>query len=184
MHLGATENEALKQGGASDDDIGLIENFKRRVAEFNQVFNALLSSGPPKDPALLNEYNSLISRGQTIRNTVGTVMDGINKAVTWAKATFGLNAINGGQLGWFWLIPVAGITATLAVIGKYISDAYMFGEKNKAFKDLTEKQKMTPQQAASVIQQTYGNGTGFFSKVGNIALPGVILVVSWLMLRN
>ncbi len=171
------------------EDQGWIDRFKARIAEFTEVFNRLKgmrgqveASGQAEINA---EYESLITEGDRIQTSIDSVTGGINTAVNWFKATFGLDGIgmaNKGQLGAaIPLLPVAAISGVMAYIGSWIAKVYMFNEKWKRFDDLVAG-GVLPDEAAKVVADISKQPTVFGMDFGKLVVPLLIVGgIFWFM---
>jgi hypothetical protein len=108
------------------------------------------------------EYNDLLSRGSTIRNTVETVtsmIDAVSGAYTsskdWITSLFGVEEPNLGVLPL--IIPAAVIVASLAAMGKWIKDTYIFNRKMDEIAKL-EAKGIDPVTASKIMERVDDSG--------------------------
>ncbi len=168
------------------EDQGIIERFKARIAEFRDLFARLRGVSNQVPAELQGEYHDLISRGSTIQSTIDTITGGINKAVDWFKGAFGMDAVGmarQGQLGLIPLLPVAAITASLALIGYWITDTMKFIKKMNQFEEL-RAQGVSASEAAQAVQTTAEGPPIFGVNMQQWVLPLVIFGGVWWFMRN
>lgn len=192
----ATEGDAYLQAardsGAADADLSLIENLRQRAAEFEMYYQDLLGKGAAiarsGDNAMMQEYGDLIARAETIREKITAATSAIDKAIGWARGTFGSAGMNQlSSLGLVWFLPAAVITAAVAVIGYWVNDyvkfARRFAEQQRIAADLAAR-GMDPaeanRQAAAAVAETvpgWFGGSGTSKVLLWAALLGVGLMV-------
>lgn len=190
MFLGAAE--------LSQDEKGVIEQFKDKAREFWALWENLEDQKhtiSASAPIVQNEYADLMARGSTIRTTVEYVTKTIDKAAQmyrsvrdWLAARFGLDGLSASdvdqrvnEMGLIPLIPIAIITAALAAMGKWISDAYIFSERLAEIKRL-EKQGISPARAAEIVEKTMQKG--MFAGAANLVPIALIGVAALMLLRK
>ena len=168
------------------EDQGIIERFKARIAEFQEWFTRLGQVGDRVPPEMMGEYENLISRGSTIQSTIDTITGGIDKAVSWFKGAFGLDAVTlakRGQLGAIPLLPVAAISGAMALIGYWITDTMQFIRRMDEFERL-RAQGVPPDEAAKAVQTTATAPPLFGMDIQQLVIPLVILGGVWWFMRN
>jgi hypothetical protein len=134
-------------------DKSMIENFRDKARIFIERYEKLkrMDADVRKYPALHQEYTALVGKGTTIRNSVRTVTGGIDNVVGWFNSIFGNDQtpqLDG--LGLLPLIPVAVVIASVAAMGKWGSDVYLFERRLNEAKRL-ENTGMTPGEAAKIV---------------------------------
>jgi hypothetical protein len=133
--------------GVDLDTASLIEKFRFKVGDFLAAVNELAARAPEaaKNPTLKREYDALMSRAGTIKNTVQTVTGLVDKALIAFRSVTGMDG-----LGFIPLLPVAVIGAAVAAIAKWTTDAYTLTQRLNEVKRL-EASGMSPQQAAATV---------------------------------
>lgn len=171
-------------------DIGTIEKFKAKAREFWRLFVALDADKAfirKQSPAIKREYADLMSRGLSIRKTVEFLTGIIDKVSGLIKSVFGgVAAGQMGQLGIIPLIPIAVIAGSLALIGKWISDAMTFRRRVAEIKRL-EARGIPPAEAAAIVAKIMPKG--IFAGIKGLAIPivailGIIIIPKLLDMKK
>lgn len=139
--------------------------------QFMANYNALVELGPyinSQHPELIPQYDALVSAGTDHYNTLlqldktrkyvagwlDWMATGAQQAWDYVKGTIGLE----GTLGLPVVAPIIGLAAALAalaLITKWIVEAYEFAQRLNALQRL-EDQGYTPAQAAAAVNATIG----------------------------
>lgn len=182
---------AAEAAGASSSEIEKIALLKERADLFERAMRKLEEWEPyVVETELEDEWRALLERGYTLRARLEYVFGKVDEAFRWAKGFVGLEGAR-GQLGAFWLIPVAIIAAAIAAIGWWLADyrkfAKKFEEQQRIAGELRE-QGVDPieaeRQAASAVAGTVpGWLAPLRGPLGLIAL-GVGGFVVWRMLGD
>lgn len=171
-----------------------IANFKQKAAQFQQAYNALMSSQAQaaRDPRLKAEWQALANRGFSIRDKIQYITSKVDAAVNWFKSSFGdydltEDAQELGFLPVVALIPIAAIAGVIAVINNYVSDVYLFNKKIAAAEGLISK-GVAPEDVAQIIKgSTPPPAAGIFGGMTNtlkwVAIGGAVLLI-WQMTRK
>lgn len=187
---------AARDAGASEDELALIRNLKGRVADFQAARASLQALGAQvaksNDYDTLIEYGELVNRADSIQSKIESVTQAIDKAMAWARATFGRQGMQDlSDLGIAWFIPVAAIGAALALIGYFLNDYAKFvarfreqqriaGELVAAGADPASAQQQAARAVASTspgwLAQLTGNGMNLTSM---LAIGGLAFL-AWL----
>jgi hypothetical protein len=113
----------------------LISYLKSRAAEFTRTYQNMQAIGPSVAhyPDLYPEYNRLMSRANTIVNTIESAKATANNAYNWLRSTLGLDGMAAVQQGLSGLgfipaalIPIAikaAIIAAVVAVVYWITDA-------------------------------------------------------------
>lgn len=152
-----------------------VNEFRAHIAEFTLNYNNLLAyQGELSNfaPEIQQEYQQLMGRGDTIRNTIETVTQKINEAANWISETFGIGSAN--QLGLAQFLPFAVVAGSITLITKWIKDAI---ELQTRFSELRRLQGegMSADQAANVVSKTAG--AGWFSNFKGALMPIIPIMV-------
>lgn len=119
---------AAEDAGASDREINAIAELKERANVFSEAWEHLQSiESAVKETELEDEYNALMRRGRAIKETVQRAVSAIDDAIGWARGSLGLD--NLGNLGVYWFIPLAVISAATAALGWWIADYRKFAKR-------------------------------------------------------
>lgn len=163
------------------------DKLMERYREFTQLFEWVKNNpvDPEKYPELARDRAKLLSDGEGVKSRVGGTIDTIRKAWTWVRGTTGVEGVQVAQylggLGAIPLIPVAVVTGAVALIAKWINDAYMFSRRLAEIKRL-EAQGVPSAEAARIVAQTMPKG--FFEGGGSYLIPvaivGAVLLVKFL----
>ncbi len=132
---------------------GVGESIKATILDFQKKANDFTSSledlkkregEARRHPQFSEQYDSLINKSGYIVSTVGFLTSAINKAVDY----FGID-LEGDGLGALPLVPIAAIAASIAVMGKWVSDVYIFRQRLNEVRRL-EAGGMDPRRAAEI----------------------------------
>lgn len=148
-----------------------VTAFKLKAKQFQAALDWLLNNRENvaniarDNSALSTEYGNLLNRGQKIKSVLRSVTAKIDTAVQWFKSTFsGYDASaymeESQQMGVLPAVAFVAITAiagAIALMGKYITDVYLFQKKLEEIKRL-ESKGLTPSQAANIVQKTSPQG--------------------------
>lgn len=119
---------AAEAAGASDREISAIAELKERASVFSQAWNHLQQiESAVRATELEDEYDTLMRRGRAIKETVQRAVAAIDDAIGWARGSLGLD--NLGNLGAYWFIPLAVISAASAALGWWIADYRKFARR-------------------------------------------------------
>ena len=159
----------------SAQDISLLERFKNKAADFMQAVDRLnsISEIPPN---LRDEYDGLHWQASAVQNSIGYLTQTIDTVTGFFSDVFqfdGVSAVKSyinnetdNTLGIAPLIPVAAISGALALMGKFISDVYLFERKVNEQKRLVSS-GMNEAQAAEIVDKISGKGiTGNLAELG------------------
>ena len=163
--------DQVTQNDAADPS--MIEAFKTRARDFWSQWELLGNKQQDikkLSPEIQKEYNDLLERGSTIRNSVETVTGLIDKATAayqsskeWISDLFGLGENGLGFLPV--LIPVAVIAGSLAAMGKWLSDAYQFNRKMEEIEKL-QARGVDPVTASKIIDRVTPAGLSLTTSLG------------------
>jgi len=132
----------------------------------------------PRDPRYINEYNDLVHRSKLIEENVRKVMSGVDYVANLFKSTFGeANAHSMGQIGVIPLVPLAIIGGSVALLSKWLTDAYMFVAKMNKVKELEASGMSTQQAIATVKQLSPSPFDGIMGMLPMILLGGAALIL-------
>ncbi len=168
------------------EDQGIIERFKRRIAEFRDLLARLRAVGDRVPAGMQGEYQDLLNRGNTIDGTIDALTGAIDKAVSWFKGAFGLNAVTmarNGELGAIPLLPVAAITGAMTLIGYWYTDTQMFIKRVDAVLELVGR-GFTPEQAITTVKEAGLKPPLLGFNIQQWVIPLVILSGVWWFMRN
>lgn len=136
--------------------MSLVDDWKQTVIDFRAKAGQFLRDTEElknkeglvsKYPALHDDYNDLLDRSDIIYNTVKTLTGAVDKVAEW----LGLDLTPGStpKMGFLPLVPIAVIGASLAAIGKWTSDVYIFNRRLEEVKRL-EAKGLSPERAAAI----------------------------------
>lgn len=177
---GATKRApVMKKMGKS-----MMENFRDKAKAFIYRYEKLksLDADVKKYPELRSEYVGLVGRGTKIRDSIRTVTGGIDNVVGWFNSVVGNDKntqLKG--LGLLPLIPVAVVIASLAAMGKWGGDVYMFERRLNEIKRL-ENTGMSPEKASGIVADREAPGliAGITREVMvPLSIASVVLVAGW-----
>ena len=172
----------------SAEDVSLLQQFKNKAGEFAGAWSTL-NSIQDIPPNLRAEYEDLQGRGGVIQGTISAITQTVDTVTGFFSDVFtfdGVGAVRDyindspQQLGLAPLIPVAAITAALAVMGKFITDVYLFERKVNEQKRLVST-GMDQAEAADIISKM--NGAGFTANLAQIAKPLAFTVGAIVLFR-
>lgn len=156
-----------------------LTDYKAKAAEFAALYDDLKAkeSRMVKEMKTRDEYQRLVERGGWIQSTITTIGAKVDETLAYLRGLMG-NSVQG--LGLVWLIPVAVVAGSVALMGSWISDTYQF---NKRFEEIHRLESMgyTPEQAAAIYERTQGQT--FFSGLKYLTLPAAILGGIWMINR-
>lgn len=157
------QTQAAIEAGASDSDIALIRDLKRRAADFEAQRQELIALGPAiarsGDNALMLEYGQLVARADSLKGKITTGLRLIDQAIAAVKNVIGISGMRTlGDLG-VWFLPAAGIAVIIAALGFWVNDWLKF--KARARSQLQLQQQLieggtAPAAAAREAAQVYG----------------------------
>lgn len=129
----------------------LIGRFRSTAQDFEQAFARLVKQKTiiARHPSLATEYNALLSTAQILKTKIVQTRDATDKVLGWLKGLFGFSGL--GELGIVPLIPIAAVAVSVAAIGKWIKDAYVFSAKLEELQRL-EARGVPPSQALRQVQ--------------------------------
>lgn len=168
-------------------DKNIIDRFRDRAVEFNRLYNTLSAQGSDvvnNYPAVAAEYNKLITSGDAIRDSISTVTGGIDSVVSWYNSLFGKDEGLKG-FGLLPLVPIAVVATSVAAMGKWGRDVFLFQRRLTEIKRL-EEQGMPPGRAADIVG---GKAPGVFAGITRevmvpLTIGGVSLLALWMLMRN
>lgn len=170
-----------------------IIDFDKTYRTFNDNYNALLSLDgyiKSKHPELYPKYSQMIVDGNKHRNTLNKLKSTRDKVLNWLRSigklfdtqyfrkTEGLSELGIAPLviG----ISIAGASAALIAVGRWIKDAKVMSLRLNELRRLEDK-GLTPKQAADILDKTLGPMEralfGIDIKwlvLGGIAIAGII----------
>lgn len=179
----------------TQQDVSWLEKFRQSALEFRTAYEKLMAmeSDAARAPQLEAEYQDLYQQGSIIRATIEQVTRTVDSVTgffsdAWDAGSSWLRSLlNGvpqtaprprGALGVIPLVPIAAISAAVGLMGKWVSDVYVFERKLSEAKRL-ESQGLSPQQAARQAQG-YSAG-GLFD---DLAMPLLIGGGIWLFVTQ
>lgn len=174
----------------TQEERSYLDRFKDAINSFKQAYQRLMNIDMSNinNPQLQREHSALTKKAQSIKSTVEKITKTIDGVVGWFGDMFGLSdvpdhAIDGinnynphSPMGIAFLIPIAAIAGALSLIGKFVSDVYLFERK------VTEQKRLEvmigPEKAASVIAKLDSHSLFNLSNVGTVGvLAGVGFVL-------
>lgn len=119
--------------GLSKEWTDKVAQLKKAGSDFTNTYNNMLSlqSTVAKSPQLQSEYNDLMSRGSTLKNTISTLLNGIQSiynSITGSSSTAGLSSLGILPAIPIWL-SVAAIAGAITLLTKWITDANVIADK-------------------------------------------------------
>lgn len=172
----------------SQQDKSLLQQFRDKATEFMGAWSTL-NSIQNVPPNLRAEYDDLQQRGGVIQGSVSALTQTVDSVTGFFSNMFSFDGVGAvrdyindspGQLGIAPLIPIAAITGALAVMGKFITDVYLFERK------VSEQQRlvstgMPESEAAEIINKM--NGQGFTASLAQMAKPLAFTVGAIMLFR-
>jgi hypothetical protein len=179
----------------SDQDLSLLEKFKAKAQEFRDAYTALMSrqSYVAQRPELKAEFDALYSRGSTIKRTIEALTRTVDQITgffsqAWSGASgavkqfFGLNGARpAASLGLVQLLPIAAIAGAVALMGKWVSDVYLFERKVTEQKRL-EGTGLAPHQASEIVRGMSA-GSGFLGILDGFKMPLLLVGGGFIFLK-
>lgn len=105
-----------------------VAELKARAQEFAALYARLQSkAAQAAQLGMSSEYNDLMRRGAAIRASVQAVTNAIDSVYNSVSNLFGLAGVERGHLGnlgVIGLVPIAAIIGAIALIVKWLADAY------------------------------------------------------------
>ncbi len=158
-----------------------VNDLKAKAKEFVDMFKKLSArkSIAESDSKLAGEYNSLMDKGEWIKNSV----EFITNKIDWAYNTFFSGAQQLGLIQGL-VIPIVAITGAIAAITAWLADAYMLDRKL----DHLEAQiaaGIDPTVAQEGISSTYEKGSLInidgspFVSAGILFVIGAVIYFFW-----
>ena len=166
-------------GTAQGSDAGMLDRFRSKVREFQSMYARLLSmrSRASAHPALMREYQSLVTRGGRITSAITGVIakaegawDFLKSApgatYDWMRGAVGLSGDDDSGLGFLPLIVGAAALGVIALITSWITDAVVFSRKMDAVEKLVAR-GLPIEEAARAVQGVAASPNP--SATGNLA---------------
>jgi len=170
-----TDTAAPAEKRAWYDAVGRLRDKSNEFAQarFNLIENRNVV---PRDEKYIAEYNDLVRRSKLIQGNVQKVMGGVNYVANLFKSTFGeANAHSMGQIGVIPLVPVAIIGTSVALLSKWLTDAYMFMTKINKVKELEAGGMPTAQAIATVAKMSPPAFAGIMGFLPMLLLGGAAI---------
>jgi hypothetical protein len=142
----------------------LVARFREASQRVDQVLATLWSQEATArtNPALSSEFDVVMNRAQQLRASIADTLSRIDGAVSWVrdagdwlKSAFGLQGLGIVPL----VIGIGAITAALAAVTKFLTDAWSLSKRIEEQQRL-EATGLTPQEAANVMERTTGSSAG------------------------
>lgn len=168
----------------------LVARFKEAAARVDQVLDTLRGqeAAARQSPGLSAEYDQVMRRAAELRATIADLLARISGAVDWVRGagdwfsqTFGLSGLGVVPV----VIGVAAITAALAAVTKFLTDAWSLSKRIDEQIRL-EGQGLTPQEAAAVVERSTQSSAGRQFLVSMIPFGAIALVgyMIWRQTKN
>ncbi len=173
------ESDLSPQESAAWYDVNA--KFRALSAQFEQARHRLMNEPPPPDPALAAERLALLSRSQSVGNTVSQIrsaLDDVTAALSgawdqvtgawdWIADRIGIPRTEEPQslqgLG-LPIIPIAAVLAALAVITAFLTDYASFQRRADLFREAVAAGS-SPEQASAIVARMAESG-GLLSTFG------------------
>jgi len=151
----------------------VIGQFRQKAQDFEKMMKRLQSqkSIAARDPQLAAEYSSMMNTAMNLQQKIKQIRDATDSVIKWLKGVFGFDG-----LGFVPLIPIAVVVASLAAIGKWVKDAYIFSAKLDKVAAL-EKQGMSSREAISTVQSLTPTTSLFGINTKWLVIGGLSLVL-------
>lgn len=173
----------------TSNDVSLLNRFKSKAAEFSVALDKL-NSVNNVPPNLQAEYSGLRSTADYIQSTIGWITSTVDSVTGFFSDFLGFDGVTSTRdyinnkpvsgMGIIPLLPVAGISAALAVMSKFIADVYLFERKVLEQKRL-ESTGINPSEAAKIVDKI--SGQSFTQNLAGIAKPVGFALGAFLLLR-
>jgi len=151
----------------------VIGKFRQKAQEFETMMERLQSQKAiaARDPKLAAEYSTMMNAAMTLQQKIKQIRDATDAVINWLKGVFGFDG-----LGFVPLIPIAVVVASLAAIGKWVKDAYIFSAKLDKVAAL-EKQGMSSREAIARVQSLTPASSLFGINTKWLVIGGLSLVL-------
>ncbi|MEN9924366.1 MAG: hypothetical protein RL268_492 [Pseudomonadota bacterium] len=164
----------------------LVARFKAAAQQVDQVLNTLRTQegAARSDPALSGQYDAIMGRAAALRQTIGDYLSKIDTAVQWVKGAgqWVADAVGLNGLGFVpVLIGIGAITAALATVTAFLSDAWALSKRIEEQHRL-EARGLSPQEAAQVVDRSTAASAGS-SWIKQLAAVLGVAALGWLALR-
>jgi hypothetical protein len=158
-----------------------VDNLKAKAQEFQRVFSQLQTDATNVPVELKPAYDSLMSRGQWVKNQIQSITSGIDFGFNMFASNpilHGIRREGMGSLGVVQVIPVAIIVGGVAVLGAWLADAYVMQSKI----NLAKSSKAKPGEIPGIIgagtwSGAAAGGANFFQSAGIMLLIGVGVII-------
>lgn len=175
----------------------LVAQFREAASSVDQVLATLRSQEGTarRDAALSSEYDAIMGRAASLRSTIADYLGKIETAMgwfrqvvpfsesspdapqgTWEAEGWGLNGLGAIPI----IIGVAAISAALAAVTKFLTDAWSLARRLQEQARL-EASGLSPQEAAAVVERTVGESaaSSIVKSAGKVVLLGLAAWVGW-----
>lgn len=158
-----------------------IAQLKSAVSDFEKTYAALQSqkSIAQKDPVLYADYTAIMERGNYVKTVITDTLSKLGSALNYVKNTVGMSGM--GDLGALPLIPIAVIAGALALISKWLTDAYAMNKKlnllDKTYND-AKAAGASPQQLQAIAHDAALQNTGgLFNGAGGVLDKAIVILI-------
>lgn len=178
----------------------LVAQFRDAASRVDAVLSTLRGQEgvARSDPGLSSEYDAIMGRAAELRATIASYLGKIETAMGWLRsltsavpfsesspdAPQGTMEAEGWSLNGLGAIPiiigVAAISAALAAVTKFLTDAWALSRRLQEQARL-EASGLTPQQAAAIVERSSGDSaaTSIAKSLGKVALLGLAAWMGW-----
>jgi hypothetical protein len=156
----------------------VANDLRAKAQMFSTVYDTLLTyrETAAPFPVLATELDNLLSRGQALKNSVIALTSRLEAAKVWLTESAGLSGV--GLLPVVYAISASIVAGAIAMITKWISDAYITKQKLDDVQRLIA-QGIDPDKAQHMVNSTNYGGLSFSSlftsQTGKILLIGAAI---------
>lgn len=172
--------------GWSQEWQNYVDNFKAKAKTFVNEYLTLQKREDiaALDPTVKKEYDSLMSKGSYIFNTIKSIASKLDFAID-NLMNGNTNTLNG--MGVLPLLPIAVLAGAIAAIVAWLSDAYVMNRKLDALEKLSIETGADPEKLANAISDKNSlinvGGTPFSSMLP-LFIGGIVLYLFWPQIKG
>jgi len=159
-----------------------VAQLKDAVASFETTYANLQSQSDiaKSDPVLYADYSNLMDRGAYVKTVITDTINKLGGALDYAKSVVGVSGM--ADLGVLPLIPIAVIAGALALITKWLTDAYAMSKKLNLLQQTYDDAKAagaSPAQLAAISHDAaLQSSGGLFDGAGDVMNKAIFLLIA------
>jgi hypothetical protein len=159
----------------------VVGKFRNAAADYDRAISTAQSYADvaAESPELKAQYDAAMSTYDTLRERIASVQQAISSAMGWFRNLFSAASPGMHGLGILPLVPIALVTATLAVVAYEARQVWTLNAKLSAAADL-RRQGVPAAQAAEMVAQITGESPDSGGIVGMLIGGGNVKRLVWI----